>query len=137
MARWTRVVLRFRWPILASWLVILLAGGIATAKLAPLLSNSFTVPGTDSERAREILQEHFGDRSDGEYLVVFRTPGRPTPAQYARLQGSMRRGAREVRPGRSGALLRGSDRLWYGSITSTMPLAEAKGHSDEVLRALD
>src|SRR5207253_681992 len=57
MARWTRLVLRFRWPILAFWLVVLLAGGFATSKLTPLLSNTFTVPGTDSERARTILQE--------------------------------------------------------------------------------
>src|SRR6266540_2923657 len=64
MARWTRFVLRFRWPVLAFWLVVLLAGGFATSKLTPLLSNTFTVPGTDSERARTILQEHFGDRSD-------------------------------------------------------------------------
>lgn len=71
MAGWTRTVLRFRWPILGAWLVILLAGAVATVKLPPLLSNTFTVPGTDSERARTILQDHFGDRSDGEFLVIY------------------------------------------------------------------
>jgi hypothetical protein len=45
-----------------------LPGGFAASKLTPLLSNTFTVPGTDSERARAILQERFGDRSDGEFL---------------------------------------------------------------------
>ena len=72
MARWTRLVLRFRWPILGVWLVVLLAGGLAASKLTPLLSNTFTVPGTDSERARHILQQHFGDRSDGEFLVIYK-----------------------------------------------------------------
>src|SRR5919201_6327200 len=72
MARWTHLVLRFRWPILACWLVVLLAGGFAYSKLTPLLSNTFTVPGTDSERARTILQGHFGDRSDGEFLVIYK-----------------------------------------------------------------
>src|SRR6266511_3965516 len=72
MARWTRFVLGFRWPILGFWLVVLLVGGFATSKLTPLLSNTFTVPGTDSERARTILQEHFGDRSDGEFLVIYK-----------------------------------------------------------------
>ena len=71
MASWTRIVLRFRWPILGLWLVVLLAGGYASSKVSPLLSNTFTVPGTDSERARQILQQHFGDRSDGEFLVVY------------------------------------------------------------------
>ena len=64
-------MLRFRSPILAFWLCVLLAGGYATIKLSPLLSNTFTVPGTDSERARTILQQHFGDRSDGEFLIVY------------------------------------------------------------------
>jgi hypothetical protein len=44
---------------------ILLAGAVATVKLPSLLSNTFTVPGTDSERARTILQDHFGDRATG------------------------------------------------------------------------
>ena len=46
MGRWARFVLRFRWPILAFWLIVLLAGGAATSKLKPLLSNTFTVPVT-------------------------------------------------------------------------------------------
>src|SRR5919199_1162751 len=62
MEGWTRFVLRFRWPILIGWLVVLLAGGFASTKLSALLSNTFTVPGTDSERARTILERHYGDR---------------------------------------------------------------------------
>src|SRR3989442_12074830 len=105
MARWTRFVLRFRWPILGFWLVVLLAGGFATAKLTPLLSNTFTVPGTDSERARTILQQHFGDRSDGEFLIVYRiTNG----TAGVRLRGqNSNRGAGQAVPPRPGAAVRG------------------------------
>ena len=90
MARWTRFVLRFRWPILAFWLVVLLAGGFATSKLTPLLSNTFTVPGTDSERARTILQDHFGDRSDGEFLVIYKIRN-GTAGVRLKLERSIRR----------------------------------------------
>ena len=72
MAGWTRFVLRFRWPVLGLWLIVLLAGGYASTRLSPLLENTFTVPGTDSERARHILERHFGDRSDGEFLVIYK-----------------------------------------------------------------
>src|ERR671935_335737 len=99
MARWTRLVLRFRWPILAFWLVVLLAGGYATSKLSPLLSNTFTVPGTDSERARTILQHHFGDRSDGEFLVIYKLRGRIAGARVA-LERSIRSGATAVPGGK-------------------------------------
>ena len=132
LAGWTRVVLRFRWPVLAFWLVVLLLGGFASTRLSSLLSNTFTVPGTDSERARSILQEHFGDRSDGEFLIVFRAP-RTTTDQV--LRAAMVRGAREVPSGRAGPLRR-VDGVVYGTITSRLRLADAKGYTDDVLHAL-
>src|SRR5438477_9959294 len=95
MARWTRLVLRFRWPILALWLVVLLTGSYATSKLSPLLSNTFTVPGTDSERARTILQDHFGDRSDGEFLVIYKIRNGAAGVRL-RLERSIRDGATAV-----------------------------------------
>jgi putative drug exporter of the RND superfamily len=136
MVRWTRRVLRWRWLVIAFWISVLLVGGWSSTRLSGLLSNTFTVPGTDSERARSILQHHFGDRSDGEYLVVFRTPRRPGAAGYARLTAALRAAARTVPTGRAGPLLRGTDTVWYGSITSTLSLARAKAYTDDVLRGL-
>jgi uncharacterized membrane protein YdfJ with MMPL/SSD domain len=92
VARWTHFVLRFRWPILGFWVAVLLAGGYATAKLTPLLSNTFTVPGTDSERARTILQHQFGDRSDGEFLVIYKLRSR-TAGIRLKLERSIRTAA--------------------------------------------
>src|SRR3954462_9581305 len=124
MAGWTRVVLRFRWPILAVWLVILLAGGLATAKLSPLLSNTFTVPGTDSERARTILQDHFGDRSDGEVLVIYMLRNGSTGARL-KLQRSIRPGA-SARPSGKATGLRAARRgVVYGNILTRLGLADA------------
>src|ERR687885_546430 len=100
MARWTRFVLRFRWPILAAWLVVLLAGGFATTRLSPLLSNTFTVPGTDSERARTILQQHFGDRSDGEFLVIYKVRN-GTAGVRLKLERSIRAVAHAVPSGQA------------------------------------
>src|SRR3954469_8658214 len=127
MARWTRVVLRFRWPILASWLVILLAGGIATAKLAPLLSNTFTVPGTDSERARTILQEHFGDRSDGEFLVIYKLRNGTAGARL-KLERSIRRGAAAVPSGKATGLRAARGGVFSGNILTCIDLAAATSY---------
>jgi RND superfamily putative drug exporter len=135
VARWTRFVLRFRWPILAFWLVVILAGGYASAKLSPLLSNTFTVPGTDSERARTILQDRFGDRSDGEFLIVYKvhdgTAGvRPT------LERSIRRAATAVPGGKATALRDAPGGVVYGSVLTTLNLADAKGYADDIERRL-
>jgi RND superfamily putative drug exporter len=135
MAGWTRAVLRFRWPILAVWLVILLAGGVATSKLSPLLSNTFTVPGTDSERARTILQEHFGDRSDGEFLVIYKVRN-GTVGVRLKLERSIRQAARAVPSGQPTPLRAAKGGVVYGSILTTLNLAKAKGYTDDIRRAL-
>jgi putative drug exporter of the RND superfamily len=135
VARWTRFVLRLRWPILATWIVALLAGGFATSKLTPLLSNTFTVPGTDSERARTILQQHFGDRSDGEFLVIYRIRN-GTAGVRLKLERSIREGARAVPGGKATGLRDAKGGVVYGSILSSLNLAKAKGYAHDVLARL-
>src|SRR5919198_1291352 len=136
MERWTRVIIRFRWPVLAFWLVVLLAGGIASGKLSALLSNTFTMPGTDSERARTILEQHYGDRSDGAFTVVYRVGNADDRVLRVRLQRDLVRAAREVPTGLARPLVRGGDHVLYGDIVSRLDLADAKGYTDDILRAL-
>src|SRR5437588_612531 len=109
MQRWTRFVLRFRWPVLALWLVVLLAGGYSSGKLNSLLSNTFTMPGTDSERARTILQHAYGDRSDGASTVVFQVRDARDPATRARLQAVLVRAAKAIPTGEARPLARDGD----------------------------
>src|SRR5205085_5768098 len=136
MERWTRVVLRFRWPILAGWLVVLLAGGFAFTHLSSLLSNEFSVPGTDSERARTILERHFGDRSDGAFTLVFRLRDGVDRASYVRLQRDADRAARVVPDSTPRQLVPAGRKIVYGDVVSTLSLAKAKGYTDELYRAL-
>jgi uncharacterized membrane protein YdfJ with MMPL/SSD domain len=135
VARWTRVVLRYRWLVLGIWLVVLVSGGYASSKLTPLLSNTFTVPGTDSERARDILQHHFGDRSDGEFIIVYRTR-RPAAGLRPRLERSMRQAATAVPTGEATSLRVAPGGVVYGSILTTLNLAKAKNYTDDIRRKL-
>src|ERR671936_2417029 len=135
MARWTRVVLRFRWPVLGVWLVVLLVGIYATSKLTPLLSNTFTVPGTDSERARSILQKHFGDRSDGEFLIVYRIREGSAGVRL-RIERSIQDAARAVPTGKATGLRDAPGGVVYGSILTTLDLADAKGYTDDIRKHL-
>ena len=130
------MVLRNRWLVVAVWLVVLLAGGYANGKLSALLSNTFTMPGTDSERARTILRDHYGDRSDGSFTVVFQVPSSADPKLRTRLQVAMARAAKQVPTGKPRPLALGGPHLLYGDIVSTLSIADAKGYTDDVLRAL-
>ena len=69
--RWTRAVLRHQTLVVAGWLVVLAVGIVASARLPDLSSNTFSVPGTDSERARIMLEQSFDERPDGTFTAVF------------------------------------------------------------------
>jgi RND superfamily putative drug exporter len=136
MERWTRLMLRYRWVVVAAWLVVLVGGGWSATKLSALLSNTFTMPGTDSESARTILKEHYGDRSDGAFTIVFSVPDSRDPQQRVLLQRRMAAAAKLVPSGRAQPLVPGGSHVLYGDITSTLDLAKAKAYTDDILRKL-
>ena len=133
--RWTRAVLRFRVPILLCWLAVLAVGVVASIRLPGLLSNTFTVPGTDSDRARVILAREFGERPDGVFTVVFRVPRPSDKVVRARLQRELRAAARLVPTGRAEQLQSGGGIL-FGNIDTTLDLQHAKGFTTPLRRAL-
>src|SRR6266536_5534864 len=129
-------MVRNRWWVAAIWLVVLLAGGYSNSKLSSLLSNTFTMPGTDSERARTILERHYGDRSDGAFTVVFKVRDATDAELRARLQAGLVRAAKRVPSGEPRRLVPGGEHVLYGDIVSTLSIADAKNYTDDVLNAL-
>jgi uncharacterized membrane protein YdfJ with MMPL/SSD domain len=129
--RWTRAVLRFRAPIVLCWLAVLGIGVFASLRLPALLSNVFTVPGTDSDRARLILERAFGERPDGVFTVVFRARG----DQRAALQDELDRAARLVPSAHASTLKQAPGILW-GEVDTTLDLQQAKGYTTALRRAL-
>jgi RND superfamily putative drug exporter len=136
VASWTRLVLRHRRLVLAAWIAVFLAGGFASSKLSPLLSNTFVVPGTDSERVRAALEEHFGDRSDGSFTVVFELAGRRTQADLDALQRAVDRAAQAVPNGKPTTLNTAGTNVVFGDVVSTLDVAQAKKYTEPLLKAL-
>jgi len=136
VTRLTRTVVHYRWVVLAVWVVVLVGGVYANAHLSALLSNTFTVPGTDSERARTILQKNFGDRSDGEFLVVFKVPSSADAAARARLQSALGDAATLVPGGKATPLGAAGSHILYGSILSQLTIAKAKGYTGPLVTKL-
>ncbi len=136
LARSTRRMVRSRRWVLLAWLVLLIAGVIASTRLSPLLSNSFAVPGTDSARAAAILQEHFGDRGDGEYLVVFATHRPLGTTLRAHVQAAVDRAVSRIPSAHAGSLQVAGPHVLYDSVVSSLDLARAKANSARLSRAL-
>ena len=77
---------RARYAVAAAWLVAALISiaavtGAFGTKLNDLLSNRFDLPGTESERSLTLVSEHFGQRTDSGYTIVF--AGAVSPAAQA------------------------------------------------------
>jgi len=122
VASWTRLVLRFRRLVVVFWLVVAVAGFVAYEHLAPILTNQFTVPGTDSERVRVALEDHFGDRPDGSFTAVFELRRAADPGELARLQRVVDRAARVVPSGKPTKLNVAGPKVVFGDVVSPAEL---------------
>ena len=128
-------MLRRRFLVLACWLAVAVVGIVAGARLGPLLSNSLAVPGSESDRARQLLEEHYGERPDGTFTIVVptRTPrSRLVQAEVRRL---LRRAARAVPEGEASDVRRGGGVL-YGDVVTPLALEDAKAYTPAARRAL-
>jgi uncharacterized membrane protein YdfJ with MMPL/SSD domain len=65
---------RHRRVVLLSWLVALLAVVASAAAFSGKTSNEFSVPGTESQVAQDLLEEKFPEAGGGSARVVFAAP---------------------------------------------------------------
>ena len=121
--------MRFRALVLVAWFAVLVAGILASTRLQPLLANTFSVPGTSSDEARQLLQAHFDERPDGMFTVVFDT--RSKRGLAARVE----RAARAVPTGRAGPL-EAQGGIVFADITTSLDLQHAKRSTGALRRAL-
>jgi putative drug exporter of the RND superfamily len=132
--RWTRLVLRRKKTTVAVWLALFVFGGWAASGLADLLTNRFTLPGTDTERAETILRDHFGQRSTGSFTFVARTDGNAR-AMVPKLEAAAQRAANELPTGRFVSAQAVGNHVATAFIVSSLEPADSKGHTDAMRRA--
>ncbi len=73
---WGRIVVRFRWVILAGWLLVLVgAGGFLAPRAAAVLQpGGFYVPDSESTAAATVLDQAFNGANRNNISVVFTFP---------------------------------------------------------------
>ncbi|GAB2700046.1 MMPL family transporter [Nocardia thraciensis] len=94
--RWGRFAFRRKWIVLPVWIVLFLIVGGLGSKLSEPMSNDFNIPNLPSERATDILDEHFPGMSQafqfdavtGTYVIAAPAGQKLTdPANHAAVQG--------------------------------------------------
>jgi len=133
--RWTRWVLHHRKSILAAWIALFVVGGWAASGLSSLLTNRFTLPGTDAGRAESVLHDHFGQKSTGSFTIVARTDGSASD-MLPDLRTAAQRAAKQLPTGRFVTARAVSEHVATASIVSSLDPADAKGHTGAMRRAL-
>jgi RND superfamily putative drug exporter len=134
MARWTLSVIRHRKAIIAAWIALFVVGGAAAANLGDLLSNRFSVPGSDAERGLTLLKDHMHERSDGAFTLVVQGQGAP-PDRLA-VAAAARRAADAIKGGRAGAIQQASPTVAYVQISTPLENQDAAKQTPKLRKAI-
>jgi uncharacterized membrane protein YdfJ with MMPL/SSD domain len=133
--RWTRVMIRHRWIVLGAWLVVFAASGAAASGLSDLLTNRFTLPGTDTKRAEDVLEEHFGQKSTGSFTLVVKGESRSAESLVPAATAAAKRAVEELPTAKLAGVQPVAPNVVSANIVSELEPAEAKGHTDDMRAA--
>jgi len=128
-------MIRFRWAVVVVWLVLFVAAGAAAAGLSDLLTNRFVLPGAESEKTGDVLEQHFGQKPEGSYTIVVRGAPGSAPKLVAPTEAAARRAAAALPTGKAVGAEPASDRVVTARIVSELQPADAKSHTDAMRKA--
>jgi putative drug exporter of the RND superfamily len=128
-------MIRFRWVVVAVWALVFLVSAAAMSGLSDLLTNRFSLPGTDTARAERILEEEFGQKSTGSFSIV--VEGQPGSAGglVPQVRTAAERAAAELPTGRLAGVQPVSNAVVSAQIVSNLEPADAKGYTDDMRAA--
>ena len=138
MESWTRRIIDRRRTVLTAWLVLFVLGGFGAANLGGLLSNRFSVPGSDAEKGLSLLKQRFGERGDGAFTLVVKTDRSiaATPAVRAQVAAAATRGAAVIKGGRAGPVLIAAPDVAYAQISTPLQNADAAKQTPAIRAAI-
>jgi uncharacterized membrane protein YdfJ with MMPL/SSD domain len=137
LERLTRTMIRYRWAVVATWAVVFLISGWTMSGLSKLLTNRFSIPGSDTARAESVLQKDYGRRSDGSFQIVVRAKAGESAADLLPVvERAAGRAAKAVPTGKLVGVQRVSDTTLEAIIVSNLEPADAKGNTKDVREAV-
>jgi RND superfamily putative drug exporter len=138
MRRWTQVVIKHRKKIIAAWVALFVLGGVATASLGSLLTNRFSVPGSDAERGLNLVKKKFHERGDGAFTLVLQAKGasaRDPQFQRAAEQAAAR-AARVIKGAKPGPVQPAGSSVVYVQINSPLENQDASKKTSRMRKAI-
>jgi uncharacterized membrane protein YdfJ with MMPL/SSD domain len=134
MLDWTRLVIRHRRIVIAVWVVALAFGAAAVSDLGRLLSNRFSVPGSDAERGLDLIKSRMHERGDGAFTLVVR--GSPGARLAVEARAAAVRAASAVPDAKAGQVQTAAPGIVYVQIPTPLENAKAADKTPAMRRAI-
>jgi uncharacterized membrane protein YdfJ with MMPL/SSD domain len=132
-----------RWKVLGAWAIVFITVALSAAAFAGETNDEFTVPGTESQEAQDLLEERFPAASGATARTVFAAPEGESladPENQAAVQESVKlaaRGAEVVdvtNPYTSGTISE-DGRIGFADVVYPVPAAEISDEARDELEA--
>src|SRR5919108_1734907 len=103
LARWMRACASHPWRVLVAWLAIIVVLIGSVGAFGGSLKDEFEIPGSDTQRATDLIEEEFTEEQGGVLNLVFAAPEGErldTPKRKDAIMGAIRklRTSREFKP---------------------------------------
>jgi len=118
----------------AIWLLITVVGLLAAGNLNQYLTTSLNVPGSESEKASQILNTNFGENTEGTFTVVYKYTN-ATKEQLAGIVQAVEK-ASAVIPGSHIGAQKSLVGTLYTNVTTPLSLVEAAAYTTPLRQAL-
>src|SRR5436190_16624638 len=98
LARIARFVLRHRWAVIGSWLVLLVVGGIGVGRVSKRLSFDFSLPGQPGYETAKQIEKTYGNGGEAapSILVVTVPRGESVAGDARTIAGALQHVRREL-----------------------------------------
>jgi uncharacterized membrane protein YdfJ with MMPL/SSD domain len=135
---WTRRVIRHRKKIIVLWLLLFAFGVYGVSHLGDLLSNRFSVPGSDAEDGLNLVKDRLHERGDGAFTLIGQTqrPIASTPRFLQQLEAAAQQGASALPDGQAGTPLVADPHLAYVQINTSLENADSSNETPTVRAAI-
>jgi RND superfamily putative drug exporter len=74
LARWTRACARHPWRVVGAWLGIVVALVVLVGTVGGQLRDEFNIPGSDTQKATDLIESQFASEQGGVLNIVFAAP---------------------------------------------------------------
>jgi RND superfamily putative drug exporter len=92
LARWMRACATHPWRVVLAWIVIIATLIFAVAAFGGSLQDEFEIPGSDTQKATDLIESEFAEEQGGVLNLVFAAPEGErldTPERKAAIEGAV------------------------------------------------